>query len=285
MTKKIIFNSDGFGLSKASNRGVLDAYKFGILKSASIVANGLEFKDAIENIVPQCSDLNIGIHLNVTTGKSICNDLTNLTDSDNNFNNTYAQLLLKSYNPKETDFFAQLEREFRRQIETILSKTTVTHIDSYSQIHSIPKIFELVCKLAKEYEIPTIITHTEKFYVIPEIKKYLTTQFLTNILKNRILYLFSFINKKNLSKYNLQTNNYLIGTLYDSLMNSLVVSYGINANNFNDTIIEVRIHPCRYNDGTIDKYFDELMLIKNNKLKNKLIDMGYEITNYVKKEL
>ena len=68
-------------------------------------------------------------------------------------------------------------------------------------------------------------------------------------------------------------------------MNSLVVSYGINANNFNDTIIEVRIHPCRYNDGTIDKYFDELMLIKNNKLKNKLIDMGYEITNYVKKEL
>ena len=154
MAKRFILNADDFGLSKALNRAVFEGYQAGLLKSASLVANGEAFDEAINSIIPQCPDLGVGIHLNIMEGKSLCEDLTALTDSNGVFNNSYVNLLIKAYNPKEIEFYPQLEREFRRQIEKIMSKTRVTHIDSHVHVHSIPKIFDMVCRLAKEYEIP-----------------------------------------------------------------------------------------------------------------------------------
>jgi hypothetical protein len=48
--------------------------------------------------------------------------------------------------------------------------------------------------------------------------------------------------------------------------------------------VEAIVHPRRYEEGIIDKHFNEFLLTKNKKLKNKLENLGYEITNYAKKE-
>ena len=187
MTKKFILNADDFGLTKDLNRAVLEGYQHGLLRSASLVANGQAFDDAIENVLPQCPDLGVGIHLNVIEGKSLCSDLATLTDAEGNFNNSYIQLLLKAYNPKEKDFISELEREFRRQIEKVMSKTKVTHIDSHVHVHSIPKIFDLVCRLAKEYGIKQVRTQFEKPYMVPALKKHFSLTYMVNILKTIIL--------------------------------------------------------------------------------------------------
>ena len=47
MQKKFILNADDFGLSKDLNRAVLEGYQAGLLKSASLVANGEAFDEAI----------------------------------------------------------------------------------------------------------------------------------------------------------------------------------------------------------------------------------------------
>ena len=284
MEKKFILNADDFGISKDLNRAVLEAYQHGILKSASIIANGDAFDNAINSIIPQCPDLGIGIHLNIMEGKSLCNDLSTLTDSNGNFNNSYITLLIKSYNPKEKDFFSDLEREFRRQIEKIMSKTKVTHIDSHVHIHSIPKIFELVCKLAKEYGIKQVRTQFEKPYIIPDLQKHLTWKYPTNIVKTIILGLFTVFNEATIHKYELKTNDYLIGILYTSMMDSLTIAYGLNAIKYKKVIVEALIHPCRYEDGTVNNHFDEFLLTKNKKLKDKIEKLGFEITNYDEKE-
>ena len=57
MTKKFILNADDFGMSRANNRAVLEGYFEGILKSASLVANGKAFDEAVNSIIPQCPDL------------------------------------------------------------------------------------------------------------------------------------------------------------------------------------------------------------------------------------
>ena len=75
MTKRFILNADDFGMSDAYNRAVLEAYPDGILKSASLVANGKAFDYAINHIIPQCPNLGIGIHLNIIEGESIGKDL------------------------------------------------------------------------------------------------------------------------------------------------------------------------------------------------------------------
>lgn len=284
MTKKFILNADDFGLSKAHNRAVLEAYQSSLLKSASLLANGGAFDEAVNDIIPQCPELGVGIHLNIMEGKSICEDLAILTDSEGNFNNSYIKLLIKAYNPKEKDFFPELEREFRRQIEKIMSKTKVTHIDSHVHIHSIPKIFDLVCRLAKEYGIKQVRTQFEKPYIIPDLRKHLSLIYPVNIIKTIVLGFFTVFNEATIHKYELKTNDYLIGVLYTSMMDALTVSYGVMSVKYKNVTVEALIHPCRYEDGTVNNHFDEFLLTKNKKLREKIESLGFEITNYVEKE-
>lgn len=284
MAKKFILNADDFGLCKAINRAVLEGYQFGLLKSASLVANGVAFEEAVNDIIPQCPELGVGIHLNVFEGLPLCTDLTTLVDSEGKFNNSYVQLLIKAYNPKETEFFNELEREFRRQIEKIMSKTKVTHIDSHVHIHSIPRIFDLVCRLAKEYGIKQVRTQFEKPYIIPDLRKHLSWTYPLNILKTILLGFFTIFNEATVHKYELKTNDYLVGVLYTSMMDALTVSYGVMAVKYDNVTVEALIHPSRYEDGTVNNRFDEFLLTKNKKLKEKIERLGFEITNYVEKE-
>lgn len=283
MKKNFILNADDFGMSKAINQAVLEGYEHGLLKSVSLVANGEAFEEAVNSIIPQCPDIGIGIHLNVFEGKSLCDDVNQLTDSDKNFNNSYINLLIKAYNPKNKEFMEDIEREFRRQIEKIMSKTKVSHIDSHVHIHSIPPIFNLVCKLAQEYGIKQIRTQFEKFYIVPDVHKHLTWKYPINIIKAILLGFFTLFNEATIHKYKLKTNDYLIGILYTSMMEALTISYGVLAVKNKDITVEALIHPCRYEDGTINSHFDEYMLTKNKKLKTKIEELGFEITNYVEK--
>lgn len=276
--KKFILNADDFGMSSYYNRAVLEGYSYGILKSASLVANGSAFEEACSEIIPACPNLGIGVHLNVIEGKPLCSDLDTLVDSNNNFYNGYGAFILKSMYDK--NFMKQLELEFRAQIEKILAVTTVSHIDSHVHVHAIPRIFELVCKLAKEYGIKQIRTQYEQPYIIPDVFKHLTIKYPINLIKVALLNTFTLINEGNVEKYNLNTNDNLIGVTYTSMMNSLAISYGLMAIKYDNVVAEALIHPCRYEDGTIDNHFTEFMITKNEKLKDKIAKIGFEITNY-----
>jgi len=276
--KKFVLNADDFGMNKAFNRAVLEGYDVGILKSTSLAANGEAFEDACNNVIPVCPDLGVGIHLNIIEGKSLCSGLDKLTDSEGNFNNSYGQLLLKSFYSDE--FLEQVEKEFRTQIEKVLAVTNVTHIDSHVHTHSIPRIFEIVCKLAKEYGIKQIRTQFEKPYIIPDVYKHLNLKYPVNLIKLLLLNFFTLINENKVREYGLNTNDYLLGVTYTSMMSSLAISYGLMAIKSDNIVAEALIHPCRYDDGTIDNHFEEFQITKNVKLKEKIEKLGYEITNY-----
>lgn len=282
--KKFILNVDDFGISKSTNRAVLEAYEAGILKSVSLLPNGKAFDEAVNNILPSCPELGVGVHLNLTDGISQCLDIDSLIDDKGVFKNSYWKLLLKAYNPREKSFKEDVEREFRRQIEKVMSKTKVSHIDSHEHIHSIPPIFEIVCKLAQEYGIKQVRTHFEKFYFAPDLYKHLKLQYFINLFRTFTFGLFTLINEGKIKKYELETNDYIVGIIYGSLMDALVISFGVMAIKYDNSVVEAIIHPRRYEEGTIDKHFNEYLLAKNKKLKDKIERLGYEITNYVKKE-
>ncbi len=282
--KKFILNADDFGMSTAYNRAVLEGYEYGILKSASLTANGEAFEEACTKVIPSCPDLGVGIHLNIIEGKSLCTDLDQLTDDEGNFNNSFGELLLKSLNPKNTAFIEQIEKEFRAQIEKVINRTQVTHIDSHVHTHSIPKIFELTAKLAKEYGIKQIRTQFEKPYLMPDVNRIINRKYPINLIKVALLEFFTLINEKTVLKYGLTTNDYLLGVSFTSMMNSLAISYGLMAIKYDKVVAEALIHPCRYEDGTIDNHFEEFQITRNKKLKEKIEQLGFEITNYADKE-
>lgn len=275
-------------MSYAFNRAILEGFNDGFLKSASLVANGEAYDDAIKRIIPNCNNqgdaLGVGIHLNIIEGYSLCNDLYELTDDSGKFNNSWGKILLKSLNTKDDTFMEQVEKEFRTQIEKVQKDTHITHIDSHVHVHAIPKIFELVCRLAKEYGIPQIRTQFERPYIIPDIFIHLNKKYYINLIKLVILNIFTLINENKVKQYNLKTNDYLIGVTYTSMMNSLAVSCGLMAIDYENITVEALIHPCRYDDGTIDNHFVEFQITKNKKLKDKIEKLGYVITNYIEKE-
>ena len=282
--RRFILNADDFGMSKAFNEAVLEGYSGGLLKSASLVANGLAFEDAINDIIPTCPELGIGVHLNIIEGQSLCEGLKTLTDENGNFNNSYIQLLFKSLCTNNKLFLEEIEKEFRAQIEKIKTKTTITHLDSHVHVHSIPAIFRIVCSLAKEYGIKQVRTQYEKPYMVPDFFRHFNKTYPINLIKVALLNFLSVINESTVQKYNLKTNDYLIGVAYTSIMDSLTVAYGIKAIKYEKVTVEALIHPCRYEDGTIDNHFTELQITKNEKLKSMLNRLGYEVTNYRENE-
>lgn len=278
---KFILNADDFGMSIEFNNAVLYGILNGeILKSASLVANGEAFDDAVERIIPKCENLSVGVHLNIIEGKSLSENIFLLTDSENNFNNSYIDLILKCSGKNKKIFLEQIEKEFRTQIEKILSKTKVSHIDSHVHTHAIPEIFELTCKLAQEYEIPYIRTQREKFYIVPNIKKTLSSKFLVNILKNVLLNYFTLKNKKLIKKYNIKTNDYILGVLYTSMMDDKSIYYGLKNIKNKEQLAEALIHPCKYSEKILNSHSEEFEITQNKKLADDIIKLGFEISNY-----
>mgnify|MGYP003290678866 CR=1 FL=1 len=284
MKRYFILNADDFGMSKANNLAVLEGYNEGLLKSASLVANGDDFDDAVNSIIPQCPELGVGVHLNIIEGKSLCSDTNTLTDENGNFNNSFLKLLIKSYNPYEKEFLSEVEREFRVQIEKIMSKTKVSHIDSHVHVHSIPKIFDIVCRLAKEYGINQVRTQFEHPYIVPDVQKNFNIKYFINLVKVLLLNFFTLFNESTVQDYGLKTNDYIIGVSYTSMMDALAISYGIGVIKYEKATVEALIHPCRYEDGIVDNHFEEFMITKNKMLKEKIESLGFEITNYVEKD-
>ena len=71
MRKQLILNADDFGMTKELNKAVLDGFNNGFLSSASLCANGNAFSAAVNDILPDCQGLGIGVHLNVIEGKPL----------------------------------------------------------------------------------------------------------------------------------------------------------------------------------------------------------------------
>ena len=280
--KKFILNADDFGMSKAFNTAILEGSQKGILKSTSLVANGDAFEEAVQKVIPQAPDLGIGVHLNIIEGKSLTPDLRELTDANGNFNLSYGKLILKSYSKNNQEFMEQLETEFRAQIEKIKNAgISISHIDSHVHTHAIPPIFKLVCKLAKEYEIKQIRTQHEHLYLVPDVMIHLNTKYPVNLIKIALLNFFTMQNRAVAKQYGLNTNDYLIGVGYTSMMSSLTIGCGLASLQYKNNIVaEALIHPCRYEDGTVDNHFTEYRITQNEKLKSKIERIGYEIVNY-----
>ena len=276
-SKKFILNADDFGMSKAFNRAVLDGYHRGFLTSASLCANGKAFNAGVNEIIPECPNLGIGVHLNIIEGRSLTK-APMLTNKRGKFNKGYGQLILLSQNPK---FLEQVEFEFRTQIETVMNYTKVDHIDSHVHTHAIPNIFKITAKLAKEYGIPYIRTQHEEMYFVPSFRKHCNLKYPPNILKILLLNYFTAKNKPIAKEYGLSTNDYLIGVGYTGLMDDKTIEYGLKAL-YEDCVAEALIHPCHYATSNKNQHYTEFLITQNKELKDKISRLGFELTNYKK---
>lgn len=264
--KRLIINADDFGYSKANNIAIQKGAQTGLITSTSLMANTEGFDHAVNEVLPTLN-ADVGIHLNIIEGKSLTNQKM-LCDENGIFNNSYIGLILKSRN---NEFLKQVETEFRAQIEKVLEYTHASHIDSHVHTHAIPSIFKCTTELAKEYDIPYVRTQSE----IPYKKKNELTdgRYIINSIKNALLNIFSFFNKKS----NINTNNHLVGVLYTGHMDEEAIKEGLKKISDN-SVTEVIFHPNI--DETKKDNYREFLITQNPNFKEELENLGFELSNY-----
>lgn len=274
MDSKIILNADDFGLSISHNNAVLKGYENGLLKSASIMVNTEAFEDALTRVLPKCSNLGIGMHLNIMEGKPIT-ECSLLINKNGNFKSDYLYLMLNQNNKK---LMIEIENEFEAQIKILLNYgVLIDHIDSHVHTHAIPQIFRITCRLAKKYNIKYIRTQYEKPYIVPN--KFFTKNYMINFIKILLLKYYTNKNKKVLINSGLLSNDYVIGVGYTGMMDKQTIISGLQ-NIPTGKITEAIIHPCEYEDNRKNSHSIEYEILIDKNLKNEIQCLGYIISNY-----
>lgn len=146
---KLIINADDFGFSESINNGIIDAYNEGLISSTTIMINMPYAKDAIlkwkEN-----NSLGLGIHINLTQGSPISNNVKSLVDENGIFHKHR-----KIENGEVEVSYEDAYREIKAQIDKLLSyEVKIDHLDYHHFIYLNPAIRKALIDLALEYKLP-----------------------------------------------------------------------------------------------------------------------------------
>ncbi len=277
----LVFNADDFGISLEANLAILEACSSGVITSACILANGNFYKQGIDEVLPEIPNMGRGVHLNIIEGESLTKPSL-ITDSDGIFNKSYLYFI---YNAGNKKLLAQIEDEFRAQIEKIMADTEIDHINSHVHTHGIPYIFNLVVKLALEYKIKNVRLQYERPYFV--LNKIFNGRYPVNLVKLGLLNTFSIINKATVNSLNskskkIQTNNYLIGVNYTGYMDESTILKGLcGLKNINkDKTVEIIVHPRTLGYEGLKSNYNEFLASINPKIKEEISKNGFNLTNY-----
>lgn len=146
---KIIINADDFGLSSGVNKGIIDVYKAGGLKSTTLMPMAAKRDEAIQ-LAKENPELGVGVHMTLTTGKPILGKINTLTNKEGNFRfrpDTLEELV-------DEINLDELYEEWDAQIASIVAEIPVTHFDSHHHVHMHPKFKDIVLRLQEKYNLP-----------------------------------------------------------------------------------------------------------------------------------
>jgi len=170
----ILFNADDFGLTKGVTDGIIHAHLHGAVGSTTLMMNGKATKYAIEQ-AKQHPSLAVGIHLVLTWGKPLSQQVPELIHEDGyfKFKNTYLTMKPPS--------LEQVHKEWSAQIEAFLETgLTLHHIDSHHHIHGWDPLKEVVLSLAETYRVPIRCVESLKDYPDLLLTELLWTDFYAN---------------------------------------------------------------------------------------------------------
>jgi hopanoid biosynthesis associated protein HpnK len=154
--KQLILNADDFGMTLGVNEGIIRAHRDGILTSATLMANGEAFDDAVERARAN-KELGVGCHLVLVGGKCVAtkDSVASLVDAGGNLPDSLPLFVAKiSSGIIRTE---EIERELRAQIGRVRAAgIEPTHLDTHKHTHAHPRVMEALGKVAKECGIARV---------------------------------------------------------------------------------------------------------------------------------
>lgn len=151
--RRLIVNADDFGLTAGVNRGIVETHTAGVVSSATLMANGPAFEDAVQ-AARSAPSLSVGCHVVLVDGTPVSppsslDTLVAIRSAEpgkfySNLSAFAARALLGGF---DCD---QLVEEITAQIRKIQAAgIEVTHLDTHKHAHVFPEILAALLRAAR----------------------------------------------------------------------------------------------------------------------------------------
>jgi chitin disaccharide deacetylase len=148
--RRLIINADDFGFTAGVNRAIVEAHTRGVVTSATLMANGRAFEDAVR-LAKSVPDLGVGCHVVLIDGEPVLDalKLRSLTPASgvgfrDGLKSFAARALAGRLDPKE------IEAEASAQIRKLASAgISVTHVDTHKHTHVFPGVLQPLLRAAR----------------------------------------------------------------------------------------------------------------------------------------
>ncbi|MGA1981292.1 MAG: ChbG/HpnK family deacetylase [Acidobacteriaceae bacterium] len=157
MPARLILNADDFGLTPGINRAIGELHSAGALTSATLMANGPAFPDAVA-VAHAHPALGVGCHIVLTDGVPVSppDRILSLLGPDG-----------KSFRPSLADFTralyfgyireAEIFREAFLQVQKLqLAGIRITHLDTHKHTHLFPAVARILLQVAEQTSVRAI---------------------------------------------------------------------------------------------------------------------------------
>lgn len=244
MPSRLIINADDFGLTPGINRSIAELHHAGVLTSATLMATGAAFDDAIA-IALQTPTLGVGCHIVLTDGipASPPETIPSLLGADRKtFRSSlmdFIQALLLG-RVRETD----IEREAEAQINRLQQAgIAITHVDTHKHTHLFPAVTRSLLRVLERTGISAIRNPFE-----PPFTQQLAHAPFTRTMQIHLLNRFrpSFERQTQLRKKSFQTTDGTLGVSATGNLNASTLTEILNVMPSTGTF-ELVCHPG-YND-------------------------------------
>ena len=151
--RRLIINADDFGLTGGVNRAIVEAHEGGVVSSATLMANGQAFDDAIA--LAQCRPrLGVGCHLVLVDGAPLLDPtaVRSLLDRGDSAGNPHFREGITRFGTlallgrlRENEIEAEATAQIRK---LQAAGVKVTHLDSHKHTHTFPRVLRPLLRAA-----------------------------------------------------------------------------------------------------------------------------------------
>ena len=276
----VIINGDDFGFSSGVNRAIIEAHERGVLTSTSLMVTAQAFDEAVA-LAQAHPKLAVGLHLVLASGKAVLppEQIPHLVDENGNFSNQLNQTGVRYH--LNSGARRELPLEIRAQLEKFRSTgLQLSHVDGHNHIHLNPVVLHILVKLAREFEINVIRLPYEELPLTLSLDRSgfqtkLVESFLSTGLRR---YGEGLLKSKGVGFVERVYGWLQSGRMTEPYLLGLIPQ--IRAN-----LVEIYSHPAfaiagEPTNGVLGLGPAELDALLSDRVREMLIDNGFELTNY-----
>lgn len=157
--RRLIVNADDFGLTSGVNRGIIEAHEHGIVTSATLMACGAKFQEAVDS-AGRSPHLSVGCHVLLVDASPLLelpqvSSLATANSGTPRFRDSIISFAGHAIAGQLDE--DQIEAEITAQIRK-LQRTGihVSHLDSHKHTHMFPAVFRPMLRAAKKCGVSAV---------------------------------------------------------------------------------------------------------------------------------